>query len=104
MGRADISQLRLARITGIPQSTLSRKLKARAERDALDVDELERIADALGVGVAVFFRNEDDHHPDGGGAGAPSRTRTYDLRITRSHIDGLSTESSSSSDHLGDAA
>jgi transcriptional regulator with XRE-family HTH domain len=83
MARADISQLRLAAATGIPQSTLNRRLKPQSERDAFNIDELEKIADALGVNAVLFFRAEWEQGPDDGGAGAPSRTRTYDLRIIR---------------------
>jgi transcriptional regulator with XRE-family HTH domain len=84
MARADISQLRLAAATGIPQSTLNRRLKPQSERDAFNISELEKIADALGVNVVVFFRSEWETGPnDGGQASAPTRARTWDLRIIR---------------------
>jgi len=83
MARAGVSQLRLAAVTGIAQSTLNRRLKPQSERDSFTVTELEKIADALRVNVAVFFRAEFDRGPDDGGAGAPTRARTWDLRITR---------------------
>jgi len=70
MGRVDISQLQLAAMTGIPQSTLNRRLRPRIERDSFKVGELERIAKALGVSVVDFFRCEPEH-PESGGAGAP---------------------------------
>lgn len=70
MGRADVSQQKLAAATGIPQSTLHRRLKAREERDSFTVDELEKIARALGVSIADFFASADPdpHDPEDGGS------------------------------------
>jgi transcriptional regulator with XRE-family HTH domain len=83
MGRAHISQLRLAKATGIAYATLHRRLNPKIERDAFTVEELHKIAEVLDVNVADFFEKERGYHPDGGGAGAPRETRTPDLRIIR---------------------
>lgn len=84
IGRAGLNEVKVAAAAGIAQSTLNRKLKPKSEADSLTVDELERIADVLGVSVGTFFRTADsspDGDDDGGAAGAPTRARTWDLRI-----------------------
>ncbi|SKZ01094.1 Helix-turn-helix [Mycobacteroides abscessus subsp. bolletii] len=55
MGRADVNQAQLSRATGITQPTLSRKLKARDERDAFDVEELAKIAAVFGISITELF-------------------------------------------------
>ncbi len=55
MGRAAVTQAQLSRATGISHPTLSRKLKARLERDAFDVEELAKIASVLDVSLSEFF-------------------------------------------------
>lgn len=85
MARIGIKESALASAAGISQSTLNRRLKPTSERDAFTVDELERVADVLGVHPATFFRSVSGHDgggdDDGGAAGAPTRARTWDLRI-----------------------
>ncbi|OZC80597.1 hypothetical protein CH274_15620 [Rhodococcus sp. 06-418-5] len=61
--RAGVSQNRLAQLTGLSQSNLSRKMKALRP---FDIDELEAIATVLGVDVASFFGGtQKDPRPDG---------------------------------------
>lgn len=55
MGRADVTQAQLSRATGISQPTMSRKLKARDERDAFDVEELAKIAAVLDISITELF-------------------------------------------------
>ena len=82
--RRKIRQTEFAKgVLGITQSAFSRKL--RGERPFFAV-ELSMIAAALGVSVTELMP-EFEIRPDGGddggqsAGGAPSRTRTYDLRI-----------------------
>jgi len=51
MGRAEVSKLRLAEVTGIPYSTLGRKLNGRGE---FTFEELYLIAEALGERPSSF--------------------------------------------------
>lgn len=76
IGRAGVSQLAVARATGIPQSTLNRKLAAKAERDSFTVDELDRIARVLQVPIGSFFASADRRGPDGPGGSDTSRKQT----------------------------
>ncbi len=69
IGRARTSQAAVARAAGIAQSTFNRKMKARAERDAFDVEELDRIARVLNVPISKFLAAADDG-PDGGDGGS----------------------------------
>ena len=64
MGRVNVSQLRLSALTGIPHSTLNRRLKPAARRDSFSIEELDRIAHALGVPLTKFFTTTN-HRPDG---------------------------------------
>jgi transcriptional regulator with XRE-family HTH domain len=63
MARAAVSQLKLAAITGIPQSTLNRRLKPKVQRDSFTVEELDRIAHALHIGIEKFFRAYESPTP-----------------------------------------
>lgn len=68
IARAGTTQLAVAQASGIARSTLYRKLKAVEDRDALDVEELDKIAKVLSVPVAKFFMSVDDGRgPDDGG-------------------------------------
>lgn len=53
--RSDLSKSDVSDITGIPRETLRRRL---AGINAFDVDELERIAQALGMDWVQFTRDE----------------------------------------------
>lgn len=80
--RRRITQTQFAKQLGITQSALSQK--TRGTRPFL-AGELSLIAALLDVSVgdlmpAVTLR-PDGGDDGGGGASAPSRTRTYDLRI-----------------------
>ncbi|WP_165766697.1 helix-turn-helix domain-containing protein, partial [Mycolicibacterium canariasense] len=68
IARAGASQLAVAKATGISQSTLNRKLNPKAARDALDIDELDRIAQVLAVPISKFFATADDDRGPTGGA------------------------------------
>lgn len=71
IARAGASQLAVAKATGIAHSTLNRKLNAKEERDTFNVDELDRIAQALSVPISKFFASVDDGRgPDDGGTHA----------------------------------
>ena len=65
--RAGISQNKLAHLTGISQSTINRKFKGQKP---FDIDDLEKIANVLGITVAHFFgvvdKNPRPDGPDGG--------------------------------------
>lgn len=63
MARRDVLQNQLAEATGITTATLSRRLKAREERDSFTVDELDKIAAALRVPITQFFQWVDER-PD----------------------------------------
>ena len=69
MARAGINESALAAATGISQSTMNRRLKPKVERDAFTVDELERVADVLGVPISAFFKTADHDDDDGGDDG-----------------------------------
>lgn len=53
MEKRGTTVLGLSQATGIPRTTLDRKLRAR---DAFDVDELSLIAGQLGVSVTYLVR------------------------------------------------
>lgn len=92
IGRLGASQSDLARATGIAISTLNRKLMARAERDAFDVEELDKIARALSVPVGKFFASVDDGRgPDDGGNLARQNKPVGYIRpkVTRRPLRGL---------------
>lgn len=94
LARLDVPQSRLAEATGITAATLSRRLKAREERDSFTVDELGKIAAVLRVPITKFFRSVDDNRPDDDPRGSSPRpglplpdgaargNRTPDLFIT----------------------
>lgn len=65
--RANLEQAALAKAAAISTSTLSRRFKPQRKEDAFRVDELERIASALGVSVTEFFATVDQRGPDDGG-------------------------------------
>ncbi len=52
MARQHMTQTRLAEVMGISQPQVGQRLKGQI---AFDTDELERIADALGVPVVPLF-------------------------------------------------
>lgn len=54
MARQRVNQVVLAQKTGLSQSYISRRLVGTA---TFDLDDLERIADALGVPVGHFLRD-----------------------------------------------
>ncbi|MBJ8340001.1 helix-turn-helix transcriptional regulator [Antrihabitans sp. YC3-6] len=54
---AGTTRLSLATATGIPVSTLRRRMKGHG---ALDIDQLERIATTLGYEVEAFVLPEDE--------------------------------------------
>ena len=83
--RRKIRQTEFARtVLGITQSAFSRKL--RGERPFF-AGELALIAAALDLPVVDLLPGVEvgpgDGSDDGGAAGAPTRARTWDLRITR---------------------
>lgn len=93
LARLDVPQSRIVEATGITAATLSRRLKARDERDSFTVDELGKIAAVLRVPITKFFRSVDDHRPDDDPRGSSPRpglplpgdargNRTPDLFIT----------------------
>jgi transcriptional regulator with XRE-family HTH domain len=61
------SQAELARRSGVPQPTISR-IEARESR-SVNLDNLERLADALGVNAAVMIAHEREPEPRKGGRG-----------------------------------
>lgn len=69
IGRARVSHAAVARAAGIAQSTFSRKMAARAERDAFDVEELDRIARVLSVPISKFLVTADNNAPRPNGPG-----------------------------------
>ena len=84
MWRQKRSQTDVAAALGIAQSTLSRKL--RGERP-WEIGELYKLAEILEISIMDLIPNEQNPRPGDdpdGGSSAPSRARTYDLRITRS--------------------
>ncbi|MGV0627168.1 helix-turn-helix domain-containing protein, partial [Mycolicibacter minnesotensis] len=80
--RRRIKQTEFApQVLGITQSALSSKLRGRRPFFA---GEISLICAALGIAVDELLPKVEVNPPgddDGGGASAPSRTRTYDLRI-----------------------
>ena len=80
MGEARISGVALGRAIKMNNASLSRRLNGKFP---FTVDELDLICDVLGCDADEVFsgiKNPRQDGPDGGGS-APSRTRTYDLRI-----------------------
>jgi transcriptional regulator with XRE-family HTH domain len=66
--RANLEQAALAKAAAISKSTLSRRFKPQRKEDAFRVDELERIAGALGISVTAFFATVDGQRgPDDDG-------------------------------------
>jgi transcriptional regulator with XRE-family HTH domain len=55
LARRKLSQERLSELTGISQSTLSRRLRTIPPPLPFDTDELQRVADALAVSVTAFL-------------------------------------------------
>lgn len=56
MTAAGLTQTSMSALTGIPPATLNRTLRGHR---AVDVDELWRIADALGVKVSTITRDAE---------------------------------------------
>lgn len=84
MGDYKISRARLALSTGISRSSLGKKLDAEVQ---FTIEELAAVCFSLDVEwvwLTTGMGNPRQDGPDGGGESAPSRTRTYDLRIKRS--------------------
>lgn len=52
MARQGVTQTRLAELTGLSQAYISRRMTGDT---ALDVDDLDKVAAALGVPAAAFF-------------------------------------------------
>lgn len=73
LARLDVPQSRIVEATGITAATLSRRLKARDERDSFTVDELGKIAAVLRVPITKFFQSVDDHRPDDDPRGSSPR-------------------------------
>ncbi|ORA24943.1 hypothetical protein BST13_33790, partial [Mycobacterium aquaticum] len=81
MGVHKISRSKLALASGISRASLAAKLDGPVE---FTVPEVNAVAHALGKSWLWVMTGQESPPRDGGGdggAGAPSRTRTYDLRI-----------------------
>lgn len=79
-----MSQTELAAHVGLSQQAISRRLRGELP---FDLDELERVADALGVAVDFFFRASENFPPDEPGGSSVHRQgfepRTRWLRAVR---------------------
>ena len=86
MAEQRITGLELSQRTGLGRASISRRLSGEI---ALNTDELDAIERATGISALFLLtgrRDEESPRPDGpdggeGGESAPSRARTYDLRI-----------------------
>lgn len=80
LGGQNVTMLALSKATGIARTTLTRSVKT--EEYPLDVRAIRLIATALGVTYEWLATGGGQKYVDPNGA--PSRTRTYDLRIKSS--------------------
>lgn len=64
MGRRAVNQTELARRLGVPQPWVNRRVKAHTP---ITADDLELIADALGVPLSTFFSFDVPGPDDDGG-------------------------------------
>lgn len=94
LAESRITGIELSKRTGMGRAMISRRLSGET---ALNTDELELIEHVTGISAAYLLtgRGEESPRPDGpdggeGGESAPSRARTYDLRITRPSVSLLS--------------
>ncbi|MGV8874823.1 MAG: helix-turn-helix domain-containing protein [Rhodococcus sp. (in: high G+C Gram-positive bacteria)] len=82
MWREGRTQAQLAILLGVDQGSVSKRLKGRTQWSAIEV---QTAAAWLGVPVTDLMPEIElaprPEGPDEGPGGAPSRTRTYDLRI-----------------------
>lgn len=85
MWRTGRTQAQLAKLLGVDQGSVSRRLHGRREWSAT---EIAVTAAWLGVPpeqllpeVELLHDDGDGDDDDDGGSGAPTRTRTWDLRI-----------------------
>lgn len=91
MARHRVSANRLAVMTGLTQSSMSRRL---AGKYPFTVDELEVIADAFGVGIVELFptsaRSDSNRRPGDYIGEASVTDLTAERRVRRPDIDPLS--------------
>ena len=84
MAERQITSAQLAAMTGLGRATISRRITGAT---ALNTDEFQLIESATGISAEYLLTGKmpasfpgPDSDPENAG-GAPSRTRTYDLRI-----------------------
>lgn len=75
-----IRQTEVMLATGWSKTTAYRKMNGKSP---LDVDELEKLWQAFGISPVYLLTGTPDGPAGPSGDGAPSRARTYDLRISR---------------------
>jgi len=86
MWRSGKTQSQLAALLGVDQGSVSRRLRGKREWSGY---EIAVTAAWLGVASSELMPeieitpDDDGGDDDGGAAGAPTRARTWDLRITR---------------------
>ncbi|MUL68988.1 helix-turn-helix transcriptional regulator, partial [Mycobacterium sp. CBMA311] len=82
MWREGLTQKQLGQLLGVDQGSVSKRLRGKTDWTAI---ELLVTAEWLGVSPADLLPNiemrPDGGDDDGGAAGAPTRARTWDLRI-----------------------
>ena len=87
MWRGGRTQTQLAAVLNVDQGSISNRLKGKTNWTVVD---LLAVAAWLNVPITDLMPEVEllpDDGDDGGGAsGAPSRTRTYDLRIIRPNL------------------
>lgn len=81
MWRSGRTQKQLGQLLGVDQGSISKRLKGKTEWAAWEVAATAAWLNVPITDLIPEMEISPDGGDDGGAAGAPSRARTYDLRI-----------------------